>query len=43
MKIARKLLYLVSFVGLAVVAALAISRIGYPSMATSFFWAVVAA
>lgn len=39
----RKLLYLVSFVGLAVAAALAINRIGRPSMASALLLAVVAA
>jgi protein-glutamine gamma-glutamyltransferase len=43
MKISRKLLYLVSFVGLAALAALAVSRIGYPSVAAPLVWAVVAA
>ena len=43
MKISRKLLYLVSFVGLATVAVLAFSRIGYPSTAATLVWAAIAA
>jgi transglutaminase-like putative cysteine protease len=43
MKISRKLLYLVSYVALASVAAFAFSRIGSPPMTVSLFWAVVVA
>ena len=43
MKVSRRLLYFVAFVGLAGLAAVALSRIGSPSMASSLIWAVVAA
>lgn len=43
MKISRRLLYLGSFAGLAGLAAVALSRIGTPSMASQLVWAVVAA
>jgi transglutaminase-like putative cysteine protease len=43
MKISRRLLYFVAFVGLAALAAVALSRIGNPSMASLLIWAVVAA
>jgi transglutaminase-like putative cysteine protease len=43
MKISRRLLYLVAFVGMAALSAVALSRIGTPSMASSLFWAVVVA
>ena len=43
MKISRRLLYFGSFFGLACLAAVALSRIGSPSMASQLAWAVVAA
>jgi transglutaminase-like putative cysteine protease len=43
MRISRRLLYLVAFVGMAALAAVALSRIGTPSMASALFWAVVVA
>ena len=43
MKISRKLLYLVSFTGLAALSALAVARIGQPSLAAPLFWTVVIA
>jgi len=43
MKASRKLLYLLSFAGLAGTAALAIDRIGRPSMAPLLLWAVIVA
>jgi transglutaminase-like putative cysteine protease len=43
MKISRQLLYLASFVCLAALAAVAISRIGSPSMAATLVWTVVVA
>jgi transglutaminase-like putative cysteine protease len=43
MRTSRKLLYFVSFLGLAVVSALAVARMGTPSVAPLLVWAVVMA